>query len=233
MRPSPSTASEVEWARTVHVLIPHHRRRSSSGYVTVERTRRLPLAVMRGRKPARPWCGAQSTRLAPPKTSTNAGPCSRKSCSGVTRRSKNSRSNLPRVRSAAAQCHDRYWASSAGTHTRRPRSTRNGCMREVDCRPGVQPRSRGRRGKLRGTSRRVARDVGLAWEIDSLRHHLSVPDHEATVRRRANYDRRGAIVVETLPRDLDLDPDGVIAELREAIAPRSNARVHRPTPPQH
>ena len=59
-------------------------------------------------------------------------------------------------------------------------------------------------------------DVGLVWEIDSLRHHLSVPDHEATVRRRAKLRRKGAIVVETLPRDLYRDPDGVLADLRDS-----------------
>ncbi len=56
--------------------------------------------------------------------------------------------------------------------------------------------------------------VGLAWEIDSLAHHLSPKDHEATMLRRAMLQRYGVVVVSHLPRTLDRAPETVIADLR-------------------
>ena len=69
--------------------------------------------------------------------------------------------------------------------------------------------------------------VALAWEINSLRHHLSVEDHEATVVRRARMQRHGVIVVEHLPKQIRNDKRTVLRDLRENCLLASS----RPRPP--
>jgi hypothetical protein len=57
-------------------------------------------------------------------------------------------------------------------------------------------------------------EVGLAWEVDSLAHHLSPADHEATVLRRALLRRHGVVVVEHLPKTIRTNSALVMADLR-------------------
>ncbi|MGW0045093.1 hypothetical protein [Rhodococcus sp. NPDC003348] len=66
-------------------------------------------------------------------------------------------------------------------------------------------------------------EVALAWEIDSLAHHLSPALHEQTMRRRARMERHGIVVVAHLPRQLRTEPRTVVADL-EAAYRRARAR---------
>ncbi|WP_240945638.1 hypothetical protein [Rhodococcus sp. HNM0569] len=59
-------------------------------------------------------------------------------------------------------------------------------------------------------------EVALAWEIDSMKFHLSPSLHEGTQRRRARMERFGIVVVSHVPRQLRLEPDVVIADLEAA-----------------
>ncbi|PVZ10792.1 hypothetical protein [Actinomycetospora cinnamomea] len=56
-------------------------------------------------------------------------------------------------------------------------------------------------------------DVGLAWEIDSLAHHLTLEDWDATLRRRARMQAAGLVVAHTRPRRLRQEKADVVAEL--------------------
>jgi hypothetical protein len=56
-------------------------------------------------------------------------------------------------------------------------------------------------------------DVGLAWEIDSLRHHLALEDWDETLRRRARMQAFGVIVAHTRPRRLRREDADVVDEL--------------------
>ena len=213
---------------TVHVLIPHHRRRSSSGYVTVERTRRLPLAVMRGRQPcaALVRCAIDAAR-----TTQDLDQC-RTLLAEILQRGDTSLEELAIELAAGTKRGSAMPRQILGELGGNAHSKAEIDAQRVYARSGLPPMVFNRdledvEGNFVARPDGWLDDVGLAWEIDSLRHHLSVPDHEATVRRRAQLRRRGAIVVETLPRDLDLDPDGVIAELRDSYS----TAVQRPRPP--
>ena len=79
-------------------------------------------------------------------------------------------------------------------------------------------------------------DVAMAWEIDSLKHHLAVADHEATVLRRARMQAAGIVVVAHLPKTLHRNPELVIQDLRDnhrhaASRPRPNVRLRPPRVP--
>lgn len=69
-------------------------------------------------------------------------------------------------------------------------------------------------------------DVALAWEIDSLEFHLSPDDYARTLRRHAIMTGAGIIVLHTLPSRLVREPAAVISELRAAHA--QAARRPRP-----
>lgn len=69
-------------------------------------------------------------------------------------------------------------------------------------------------------------DVGLAWQIDSLAFHLSPDDWDKTLRARTRLTGAGLIVEHTRPRRLKAERSAVVAELRAAL----DLAASRPTP---
>ena len=55
--------------------------------------------------------------------------------------------------------------------------------------------------------------MGLAWQIDSREWHLDPEGYAETLWRRSLLQRRGALVVSTLPRALADDRRAVVQEL--------------------
>lgn len=70
-------------------------------------------------------------------------------------------------------------------------------------------------------------EVAFAWEIDSRKWHSEGNDYSNTLDRNARYAAAGIAVLQTLPIRLRTEPDRVIAELRAAYA----AAQRRPCPP--
>ncbi|RJQ73769.1 hypothetical protein D5S17_24420 [Pseudonocardiaceae bacterium YIM PH 21723] len=58
--------------------------------------------------------------------------------------------------------------------------------------------------------------AGLAWEVDSVRHHSEATDFARTLERNVRYLAVGITVLQTLPRRLRSEPEAVAAELRAA-----------------
>lgn len=69
-------------------------------------------------------------------------------------------------------------------------------------------------------------ELGFAWEIDSLGHHASNDGFRDTLARNARYAAAGIVVLQTLPSRLRSEPGRVAAELRAAL---DSARL-RPRP---
>lgn len=69
--------------------------------------------------------------------------------------------------------------------------------------------------------------VGLAWEIDSFAHHFSPADHAKTMARRTHMQGHGLMVVSHLPRDIREHPAKVLQDLRTHYLQALN----RPRPP--
>jgi hypothetical protein len=59
-------------------------------------------------------------------------------------------------------------------------------------------------------------DVGLAWEIDSGKHHFLMEDWDTTLRRRARMQAHAIEVAHTRPRRLLTEPGAVVEEIRGA-----------------
>jgi hypothetical protein len=75
-------------------------------------------------------------------------------------------------------------------------------------------------------------DVGLAWEIDSVAHHFSLDKWDETLRRDALMKRHGVVVAHTRPRRLRTERSVVIDELwgayrLAASSPTPAIRVER------
>ncbi|MGW6692797.1 hypothetical protein ACWF62_03360 [Rhodococcus sp. NPDC054953] len=78
-------------------------------------------------------------------------------------------------------------------------------------------------------------DVAMAWEIDSLKHHLTLTDHEATVLRRARMQAAGIVVLCHLPKTLRQNPALALQDLRDnyghaASRPRPKVRLRPKVP---
>ncbi|MGA9870881.1 MAG: hypothetical protein WBQ44_07055 [Rhodococcus sp. (in: high G+C Gram-positive bacteria)] len=56
--------------------------------------------------------------------------------------------------------------------------------------------------------------VGMAWEIDSLAHHLSPADHAKTLERRTRMQSNQLIVASHLPSEIRKYPARVLCDLR-------------------
>ncbi|MHC1558388.1 hypothetical protein ACR9E3_05510 [Actinomycetospora sp. C-140] len=56
-------------------------------------------------------------------------------------------------------------------------------------------------------------DVGMVWEIDSYKHHFLLEDWDRTLRRRARMQAYALVVAHTRPRRLLTDKAAVVEEL--------------------
>ncbi len=70
-------------------------------------------------------------------------------------------------------------------------------------------------------------DIAFAWEIDSRKWHSEGTGYSDTLARNARYTAAGIMFLQTLPTHLRTEPDRVIADLRSAYA----AAQRRPRPP--
>jgi hypothetical protein len=210
----------------IHILVAHRRRAISSDYVVIERTRRMPKAVVRddvpcasltrsvldgcrrftSYLPARALITAavQGHRLAPHSLLHELD-------AGSQRGSAIPRHVLKEVvagaRSVAEIDAMRVWK-----RTGLPRPVWNAALRNV-------------------TGEHIAVpdawfDVGLAWEIDSYEFHFHREDYARTVRRNARYAAAGVLILQTLPSQLRVDPESAAAELIAA----HQAAESRPRP---
>ncbi|MFC9786895.1 hypothetical protein [Rhodococcus sp. NPDC127528] len=73
-------------------------------------------------------------------------------------------------------------------------------------------------------------DVAMAWEIDSLDHHFTPRDHQATLERRARMQSHGIVVLAHLPRTLRDNENLVLDQLRRnylqaKLRPRPDVRL--------
>ncbi|ANN22007.1 hypothetical protein SD37_24545 [Amycolatopsis orientalis] len=69
-------------------------------------------------------------------------------------------------------------------------------------------------------------ELAFAWEIDSLGYHAGTEGFRETLARNARYAAAGIVVLQTLPSRLRSEPGKVVAELRAAL---ESARL-RPRP---
>lgn len=211
----------------LHVLVPHQHKIRSAGFLTVERTRRLPRGVLRDQVSLAPLVRAVldavrrfTTFDAVAKLLVEAvqrGHCAPEGLSAELETGTKRGTAIPR-RVLADITHVR---SLAGFHAR-----------QVAANFRVPP-THWNHTLLDRHGRYLARpdawwdDVGLGWEIDSVEFHFHGSDYARTLARNARYAEAGISVVQTLPSRLLHDAAAVRRELEAAYC----AAASRPRPP--
>jgi hypothetical protein len=212
----------------VHVLVDHTCHMSSSGFVVVERTHRLPVPETVDGFPLAPAfraCtdGARRLRLAGDIAELFADAVQRGLCtvaelcveldSGTRKGTGTPRKVLAEVRDGIRSAAE-LRAKQIWSRTGLPEAWWN--VPIVDD-----------TGRSLGTADCWVDDVALIWEIESSEWHMSPADHDRSVAKAARFAARGALYVPTKPRMLRLDEAEVIQTLRDAYGHARN----RPRPP--
>lgn len=212
----------------VYVLVDHRLQVTSTRYLVVERTRRLPARVSVAGFPMAPAvraCCDVVRRLRDPAQiaevladAVQRGLCSVPALSDELDRGCRQWTSDPRsvladvgvgVRSAAELRAKRSWPR---TGLPEPMWNARVCTAS---------------GELLGVVDAWLDDVAMAVEIDSTEWHLSPADHDRSVAKAARFAASGAVYVPCKPRSLDRDERGVIATFRAAY---TQAQA-RPRPP--
>jgi hypothetical protein len=211
----------------LHVLIPHERKIRSVEFLTVERTVRLPNAVVRETFPLAPLVRATTDAVRRIRSvdpvgkllveAIQRGRCSPKALARELDHGTQRGTALPRRLLTE-------WVNI--------RSVAEARAKMLSRRLAVQPSHwntalHGPDGDYVGCPDAWWDEVGLAWEIDSYDFHFYRADYARTLERNTRYAAAGITVVQTLPTRLEKDPAGVLAELEAAYA----TAVTRPRPP--
>jgi hypothetical protein len=204
---------------SLHILNPHERQVRNSGFVVVERTLRLPAAVLRGGIPLAPLPRAlmdavRRIRSERDVTELMADAVQRGLCTVA---------QLGTELADSGRHGTATPPSGADGHRRRGpvrRRTRRAARLAPDrARRAVVERRRARRRRhLLGIADAWWDDVALAWEINSYEWHLRPADYAREQAKSARMAAAGVPVLPTLPSRLRHDRAAVAAELRSAYA---------------
>lgn len=212
----------------VHLLLPAHLKTTSSGYVLVERTTRMPTPVPAGgltlapvarsvldecrrmseRAPIRALLAeaVQQLGIDPVELSTELE-------NGSDRGSALPRDVLREITRGARSAAEAE-AMAVWRRTGLPEPAWNHVLHD-------------RHGRYIATPDAWCDEVALAWEIDSYEFHFGQPGYASTLARNNRYAAAGVAFVQTVPSRLRREPRVVASEL--VLAYRSAAA--RPRPP--
>lgn len=211
----------------IHLLLPAHLKTISSGYVLVERTRRMPAPVRSDGVPLAPAVRAvldecRRLRELPPIRALLAEVVQQLQVDPAdlsTELENGSRRGTALPREALKDIH--RGARSAAESDAMALCRRTGLPQPVWNVP-----LHDERGHYIATPDAWFDEVALAWEIDSYEFHFGQPGYASTLARNNRYAAAGVALVQTLPSRLRTEPAAVAADLISAY--RSAASRRRP-----
>jgi hypothetical protein len=199
----------------LHLLVPHGRRPAGARHVDIERTHRMPAAVLRRGVPLAPVPRAVvdgARRLASPREITELladavqrGHCTVNQLGFEVEAAQRRGTAIPRavlrdvsigIRSAAEGDAKAVWRRS-----RLPEPWWNAAVYTEG-------------GRLLGIADAWWDDVAMAWEINSVTWHLRPEDYAREQARSALFAAAGVPVLPTTPRRLTSDVAAVLQELQ-------------------
>lgn len=202
----------------VHVLVPAERAITSTGFVHIERTRRLPSPRIRAGLPTAPVFravidAARRTADQDVAVAMAAEAVQRRLCPPWALAEELDRQHRAETRALLPMLEPIL----SGAHS----------VAEADAwnlwaRSGL-PKFQWNVSVFDAAGRFVAKpdgwcdEVALAWEIDSRGYHSEGDHFRATLARNARYAAAGIVVLQTLPSRIRSEPDKVLAELRAAF----------------
>ncbi|MEV7548993.1 hypothetical protein AB0N89_05145 [Amycolatopsis sp. NPDC089917] len=210
----------------VHLLVPLERKVGSSGHVIIERTTRLPQAIVFDGVPLAPLVRSvldECRRLG-----------SRQEVSALLAEAVQRGVSLPELFAELDEGSSRGTAIPREALRRIAGGARSAA--EVDAmrvwrtsglpEPRWNHELRDENGEYIATADGYFVAVNLAWEIDSYDFHFGKQHYAATVARNARYAAAGITVLQTLPSRLRTEPKRVVAELVAAYR-AAEARTRR------
>ncbi|MEQ0561129.1 hypothetical protein ABJI51_18750 [Amycolatopsis sp. NEAU-NG30] len=218
----------VRAGEPIHLLLPLHLKTTSSGYVLVERTKRMPVPVWSDGVPLAPAVRAVLDE-----------------CRRLRER--------PPIRALLAEAVQQLGLDPAALTTELENGSRRGTalpravLREIagGARSAAEAEAMAlwrrsglpaplwnfelhdQRGRYIATPDAWWDDVALAWEIDSYEFHFGQPGYASTLARNNRYAAAGIAVVQTVPSRLRSEPAAVVDDLVTAY----RAAAARPRPP--
>jgi hypothetical protein len=201
----------------IHLLVPHDRQLRNSWFISVERTKRMPDAVLRNGVPLTPVTRAvldcaRRVRAFRPVESMLAEVIQRRKSDvetlsdelekGCQRGTAVPRRVLATLNSGAHSVAE-IRAAEVWRLTGLPEPQRNVPIYDGD-------------GLLIATPDVCDQRIRFAWEIDSFDFHFSKDDYARTLRRNARYAAAGYTVLQTVPSRLTTEPHRVAAEILDA-----------------
>jgi hypothetical protein len=207
----------------VHVLVPHTVRRSSAGFVVVQRTTRLdPMSRIRGglRVCSVVRAVADAARASADLTEVRA--CVAEAVQGRRTTPAELFAELdggPTPRSALLRS---ALAEIAAGARSAPEAELRAALAESDVLPVIHwnPRLVAADGTRMPTPDGWIVEVGIALEMDSREYHLTPAGWEQTMRRHNLFARHGALVLHFTPAELRRDPSAVRAAVESAYVER-------------
>jgi len=221
---------QPERPEPVQVLIPHERRRLSTGFVRVERTHRLPDAAVL----------VHGLSIAPLARAVGDAARRSKSASDVTalvsevvQRGLVTVEDLQVELAAGSQRGSALFRDAVAAVSAGARSAPEAELAELLESAGIPEVLYNAvlvtaDGTYVATADAWLDDVGLAIEVDSVAYHSTPDGFGRTVRRNARYATAGVPVVSVLPTDLRDRPRGTLRDIevaRAAAAARGRPEV--------
>lgn len=212
----------------IHLLLPLHLKTTSSGYVLVERTKRMPVPARSDGLPLAPAARAvldecRRLRERPPirallaevvqQLGVTPAELAAELETGSKRGTALPRAALREIADGARSAAEAD-AMALWRHTGLPEPVWNFSIHDE-------------RGRYIATPDAWFDDVALAWEIDSYEFHFGQPGYTATLARNNRYAAAGVAVVQTVPSRLRSEPKTVANDLVSAY----RAAAARPRPP--
>jgi hypothetical protein len=205
---------------TVHILVGHRCRRTSTEFVVVERTRRLPRSAVVGDLPV--VLSAARAVIDACRRMRGLNAVRELVAAAVQQRHCTAKQLADELRS----CQRRRTATANRVLTEISagiRSVAEAKAREILCRRGVPEPLwnavlRTRAGDFIGSPDGYWRDLALALEIDSTAWHLTPAKHRRTLAKHVRYTRRGISVLPYSPIELIDDPERFADAVAEALA---------------
>ncbi|MBB5850795.1 hypothetical protein ACFQ05_33945 [Amycolatopsis umgeniensis] len=214
----------------VHVLVPAERATASTGFVHIERTRRLPSPLIRSGVPTAPIPRAvidAARRTADPDlvVAMAAEAVQRRFCLPWALAEELDQQHRAETRALLPGLEPILGGAQSVAEADAWNLWKRSGLPEFQWNVKVFDSA----GRFVAKPDGWCDEIAFAWEIDSLGYHSEGDHFRATLARNARYAAAGIVVLQTLPSRLRSEPDAVMTELHAAFR---SARG-RPRPDVH
>jgi hypothetical protein len=210
----------------VHVLVAHGTRRTSTGFVTIERTRRVTAPVVRNGLPIAP---VERAVVDAARRMTRRSDVAALMSQAMQGR----HTTVFRLDAEVRAAHRRSTALlvevmadiTAGTRSAPESALRRAWLASGLEEPLWNPTLLQRDGTALAVPDAYVVTAGVAVEVDSVEFHANLDDWRHTMERHARMSSHGVVVIATPPSRITRDPDGLLRQVAAAVRAHDGRRT--------